>query len=97
MISAEITVENDHGLHSRPADLFVRTARLYRSAITVHKGAASADAKQILRVLLLNVSPGTVITIEADGPDEQAALEDLRTLVTSNFQIINEAVRSSGL
>jgi len=95
MISAEMTVENEHGLHSRPADLFVRTAKLYNSVITVYKGNKSADAKQILRVLLLNVSSGTVIRIEVDGTDEQAALQDLHSLVSSNFQSVNDAVKTS--
>lgn len=88
-----LTVANDTGLHSRPADLFVRTAKLYKSAITVRKGEKSADAKNIVKLILLNVSQNTSITIEADGPDEDQAIADLSRLVTSNFEDVNEKVK----
>ncbi len=88
-----LTVTNETGLHSRPADLFVRTAKLYQSVLTVHNGSKSADAKNILKVILLNVSQNTTIRVQADGPDEEAALADLQRLITSNFQEMNEKIR----
>lgn len=93
MTDATMTVTNDTGLHSRPADLFVRTAKLYDSTITVHKGEKSADAKNIIKVILLNVSKGQEIRIEADGADEAEAINDLKTLVTSNFETVNPSVK----
>ena len=47
-----LTVMNETGLHSRPADLFVRTAKLYGCTIAVHNGAKSADAKNIIKLIL---------------------------------------------
>ncbi|HKK48884.1 MAG TPA: HPr family phosphocarrier protein [Alkalispirochaeta sp.] len=93
MQEVTITVTNDTGLHSRPADLFVRTAKCYESKITVRKGEKTADAKNIIKVILLNVSQGTEISIEADGPDEESALKDLQTLISSNFGTVNPAVK----
>lgn len=87
-----LTVTNETGLHSRPADLFVRTAKLYSSKITVFKDDKSADAKNIIKLILLNVSQNTEIRIEADGPDADAALADLKTLITSDFKTVNDAV-----
>ncbi|MFA7568151.1 MAG: HPr family phosphocarrier protein [Alkalispirochaeta sp.] len=87
-----LTVTNETGLHSRPADHFVRTAKLYSSKITVTKGDKTADAKNIIKLILLNVSQNTEIRIEADGPDADAALADLKTLITSDFKTVNEAV-----
>lgn len=92
MNSISLTVRNETGLHSRPADLFVRTAKLYESRITVRKGDKSASAKNIIKVILLNVSQNTEITLEAEGPDEQEALRDLKTLVESNFETVNSQV-----
>lgn len=92
MASRKITVENETGLHSRPADLFVRTAKLYSSAITLYKDQKSADAKNIIKVILLNVSKGQEITIEAEGEDSQEALDDLTRLVSSNFTEVNKEV-----
>lgn len=88
-----VTVTNDTGLHSRPADLFVRTAKLYSSSISVHKGEKSADAKNIIKVILLNVSQGTEIRVVADGDDEEQAVADLERLIVSNFEAVNESIQ----
>jgi phosphotransferase system HPr (HPr) family protein len=93
MKSIALTVKNETGLHSRPADLFVRTAKLYQSNIEISKGEKKANAKTILKVILLNVCENDEITIHADGPDEDAALEDLSKLVKSNFEDSNPRVQ----
>jgi phosphotransferase system HPr (HPr) family protein len=93
MTDVTLTVKNETGLHSRPADLFVRTSKLYTSSITVKKGAKSADGKNIIKVILLNVSQNDEITIEADGPDEGDAITDLTTLIESDFETVNEQVK----
>ncbi len=93
MKELEIVVKNDTGLHSRPADVFVRTAKLFTSDITIAKGEKSANAKTILKVILLNVSQHDTITLTADGPDEVEALEELKVLIESGFTEINEAVK----
>jgi phosphotransferase system HPr (HPr) family protein len=87
-----LTVNNDTGLHSRPADLFVRTAKLFSSKITVYKGEKACDAKNIIKVILLNVCQGTQIRIEADGPDEDPAVDELAALIESNFHKVNPRV-----
>jgi phosphotransferase system HPr (HPr) family protein len=92
MTDHTITVQNETGLHSRPADLFVRTAKLYESKITVFKGEKSANAKNIIKVILLNVSQGSEIRIEADGVDEEKAIADLISLVESDFETVNPEV-----
>jgi phosphotransferase system HPr (HPr) family protein len=89
-----LTVKNETGLHSRPADVFVRTAKLYQSNIEVEKGAKKANAKTILKLILLNVCENDLIKITADGPDEDAALEDLKKLVESDFTDVNPKVQS---
>ncbi len=87
-----VTVTNETGLHSRPADLFVRTAKLYKSRITVRNGEKSADAKNIIKVILLNVAQNTEIGIEADGPDQEDAIKNLKLLIESNFTEIDENI-----
>ena len=92
MPEVSVQITNETGLHSRPADLFVRTAKLYRSDIVVTRGDRSANAKNIIKVILLNAGPGEMITITANGPDADDALSDLRRLVLSGFEKINAAV-----
>jgi phosphocarrier protein HPr len=93
MKEIKIIVKNETGLHSRPADLFVRTAKLYKSDITIKKGDKSSNAKTILKVILLNVCQNDEITITASGEDENLAIEDLKNLIESDFTRINEAVK----
>ncbi len=93
MNEIEITVKNDTGLHSRPADVFVRTAKLFESDITISKGEKSANAKAIIKVILLNVSQNDKIKITADGPDEDSALQELQLLIESDFTQINKAIQ----
>ncbi len=92
MKEIHLTVTNDTGLHSRPADLFVRTAKLHSARIDLFKGDTSVDAKNVIKVILLNVSQGDQIRIVADGDDEETALQLLEELVISDFESVDERV-----
>jgi phosphotransferase system HPr (HPr) family protein len=84
MPSIDLEVRNPSGLHARPATLFVETAASYQSRITVEnldRGSAAVDAKSILFLLTIGVLSGHHIRITGDGPDADAALEALATLV----------------
>jgi phosphotransferase system HPr (HPr) family protein len=83
----EITliVENEVGLHARPAALFVKTAKRYESDIKVTHGEKEGNAKSILSVLTLGVNQDAEITIQAEGSDADEALEALQGLIEDNF------------
>jgi phosphocarrier protein len=85
MKSIQITIENQVGLHARPATLFVQAAQKHTATITVSHDGKTVNAKSLLNLLALGVSKGTVITIAADGSDEENALQILTALVESNF------------
>jgi len=85
VISRTVTILNKTGLHARPAGLFVETANGFRSAIKVLKGAKEADARSLLGLMLLEVTPGTEIAIQAHGDDETEAVAALASLVESRF------------
>jgi phosphocarrier protein HPr len=80
-----LTVHHEVGLHARPAALFVRTAKQFRSTIGAIHGDREANAKSILSVLTLGAEQGAVITIHAEGEDADQALEALADLINSNF------------
>ena len=89
MIETELTVNNEQGLHARPADLFVRTANKFKSDITVRNlstGSSDVNAKSILRILSLGVYGGHTIRVMANGEDENQAIEEIATLVNQNFE-----------
>ena len=85
MPAIQLTINNAVGLHARPASLFVQEANKFTSDITVFLGEAQADAKSILDLLLLGASQGATITVRAEGPDAESALQALESLHARNF------------
>lgn len=80
-----VVVTNPQGLHARPADGFVKLANQYQAKIEVIKDGERVDGKSILAILTLAAVEGTPLTIEATGPDADAALDALTELVKRNF------------
>jgi phosphocarrier protein HPr len=85
MKSIQITVENKVGLHARPATVFVQTAQKHKATINVSYNGKIVNAKSLLGLLSLGAAKDAVITIAADGSDEEDALNSLTALVDSNF------------
>ena len=85
MVSKEIVVQNQVGLHARPATFFIQKANEYSSSIWISKDERKVNAKSLLGVLSLGITRGTAVTLIADGTDEEDAIEGLSNLVASNF------------
>lgn len=85
MYVLDVTVQNQVGLHARPATFFIQKANEFRSTIWVEKEERRVNAKSLLGVLSLGIVGGTVIRIIADGPDETSAVDGLVKLVQSGF------------
>ena len=85
MFSKEVTVQNQVGLHARPATFFIQKANEFKSSIWIEKDERRVNAKSLLGVLSLGIIGGTAIRIIADGADEQDAVEGLVSLVDSGF------------
>ena len=81
----EAVVNNQVGLHARPATFFLQTANEFKSSIWVEKDERRVNAKSLLGVLSLGIVKGTAINLIADGPDEKEAVEALIELISSNF------------
>lgn len=85
MISADVTIINKLGLHARAASRLVNCASGFASEIEIVRGARSVNAKSIMGVLTLAAAIGTELVIEADGPDEQQAIEAVVALFEDRF------------
>ena len=85
MCVKEVLVENQVGLHARPATFFIQKANEFKSSIWVEKEERRVNAKSLLGVLSLGIVGGTNIKILADGADEEDAVEGLVQLVKSGF------------
>ncbi len=80
-----VTVNNQVGLHARPATFFIQKANEFKSSIWVEKDERRINAKSLLGVLSLGIIKGMTMDIAADGPDEQEAVEALEQLINTNF------------
>ena len=85
MFVKDVTVENQVGLHARPATFFIQKANEFKSSIWVEKEERRVNAKSLLGVLSLGIVSGTSIRMIADGSDEKNAVESLVKLVESGF------------
>ena len=85
MYSKEVTLQNQVGLHARPATFFIQKANEFKSSIWVEKEERKVNAKSLLGVLSLGIARGTGIVIIADGVDEKQAVDALVELIDSNF------------
>jgi len=85
MYLKEVVVQNQVGLHARPATFFIQKANEYKSNIWVEKDERNVNAKSLLGVLSLGITRGASITIVAEGPDEEDAVSGLVDLISSNF------------
>ena len=85
MFVKDVKVENQVGLHARPATFFIQKANEFKSSIWVEKEERRVNAKSLLGVLSLGIVGGVTIRIIADGSDEQQAVDALVALVNSGF------------
>lgn len=85
--TARVTLGNKHGLHARPAHLFVQTANAYASQLKVGRvdDEERVDGKSIMGMMMLAAEKGVELELEANGPDADAMLRALAELVDANF------------
>lgn len=85
MCFKDVVVQNQVGLHARPATFFIQKANEFKSTIWVEKEERRVNAKSLLGVLSLGILGGTTIKVIADGVDENEAVDALEKLVLSGF------------
>src|SRR5213595_2132389 len=81
LVAREITVQNELGLHARPAAEFVRVANSFRADITVIKDNRRFSATSLIDVLRANLDRGATAMLEARGADAEAAITRLEKLL----------------
>ena len=85
MITKEVVINNQVGLHARPATFFIQKANEFKSSIWVEKEERRVNAKSLLGVLSLGIVKGTTINIIADGAGGDAAIATLAEVIDSDF------------
>ena len=85
MNERDFEIKNKLGLHARAAAKLVHAAARFQSDIKIRKGDEEVDGKSILGILLLAAGRGAVITVKANGPDEEQAVTALQQLIDAKF------------
>lgn len=85
MFLKEIVVQNQVGLHARPATFFIQKANEYKSTVWIERDERKVNAKSLLGVLSLGITKGVNVTVIAEGPDEEEAVCKLVDLISTGL------------
>jgi len=85
MKQLEITINNETGLHARPAKTLVNLVKQFKSDIVIRHGEKKANAKSLISVLTLGASKGSQLKIEVNGEDEETALAQIEAAILSGL------------
>lgn len=83
MYSKKVVVKKETGLHARPGAEVVSMAMGFQSDITLYKGEKKINAKEVLEILSADINFNDEILIEANGADEEVAVETLEKYIGS--------------
>ena len=85
MVSVDVVISNELGLHARAAARFVDAATSYICEVWISKAGNRVNGKSIMGILTLAAARGETVTVEVDGENEAVALKELKTLVEGGF------------
>jgi phosphocarrier protein HPr len=80
-----VTIASAHGLHARPASLFVQAVTASGLSVQLTKGDKTLNAASILGVISLGINHGDQITLAAEGTDADTVLDTLVELLTTDM------------
>lgn len=77
-LEEQVVVNKEHGLHARPATIFVQMANKFNSSVRIKKGEETMDGKSIIALLSLGINKGMPVTLIIEGSDSQEAMAELK-------------------
>lgn len=80
-MNREVTVRCESGLHNKQATYFVQKANEFESSIRIEIGNRRMNAKSLLGIISLGIVTGVTVTLSAEGPDAEAAIDALEDLL----------------
>ena len=85
MIQTTTTISNKLGLHARASAKLTKLAGSFPCEIWIARGERRVNAKSIMGVMMLAAGIGSNVTLDADGPQEQEAMDALLALIADKF------------
>ena len=84
-IVKKFKVENQYGIHARPAALLVKAAGKYESEIFIEKDGNKVSCKSIMGLMTIEGYPGSIMQVSASGSDAQDAMSEIEDLFVNKF------------
>lgn len=81
----KLKVENQYGIHARPAALLVKAAGKYQCDIFIEKDGNKVSCKSIMGLMTIEGYPGSMMQVTASGPDAHKAMEEIEELFVNKF------------
>ena len=82
----DFTIKDPLGIHARPAGMFAKLAKGFGdTVVTISKDGNTVKASQLMKVMAMGIKNGHTITIGAEGPDEDKAIEEVRKFLEENL------------
>jgi phosphocarrier protein len=85
MVSKEITIKNEQGMHMRPASLLSQMAAKYESSVKIMFSGKEIDCKSLMFLMAAGIKCGSEIEIVCDGADEAAALAEIAAFIEAGM------------
>ena len=85
----QYTIKDACGIHARPAGLLVKTVKGFASTATLEKDGKSCDMRKLMALMGMGVKQGDEVTVQVEGPDEDAAFEALEKFFQENLLFID--------
>lgn len=86
MVKEIVIVQNQAGLHTRPAAKLVKLASKFESEFFIHRYGYRVNGKSILGVMTLAAEEGAELELEFEGPDEKEAFQVIKDLFDRKFE-----------
>jgi phosphocarrier protein len=84
-VTRVMKIINQKGLHARASAKFVQTVEKFEAEVRVSRGGETVGGTSIMGLMMLAASPGTSITVEANGKEAAAVIDALETLLANRF------------
>ncbi len=86
MTQFSYTIQDELGLHARPAGLLAKEAAKFKSTVTVESGAKKGDAKKIMSLMMLGAKKEHTLSFTVEGEDEEACAAALEAFLKENYK-----------
>lgn len=78
MQSFEYVIQDELGIHARPAGMLAKEAKKYESKIVIKSGEKEAEATRLMAIMSMGVKKGHTVVVSAEGADEETAIAEMK-------------------